>query len=226
MKIQFTQDSSAFNGYGRLNSDKFSANYSFPMVDFDRVYYIFDEGKKQILACKVKAIVFAQSEYGTYPFLRLQTPTDTKTIVEHRCKLYASAEDALQSTIDNATPIQFPKTSFKTLFPSYCDHISGFGYGFIPTNKTTFKFSNGKVTAIRADILYLVIDKQGCHVCVESQFINGKKIYLTKEDCIKAEIEGISIVDFGEDDLAPAPASVPESTPAKPKIHTLHFVEM
>ena len=193
------------------------------MVDFDRVYYIFDEGKKQILACKVKAIVFAQSEYGTYPFLRLQTPTDTKTIVEYRCKLYASAEDALQSTIDNATPIQFPKTSFKTLVPSYCDHISGFGYGFIPTNKTTFKFSNGKVTAIRANILYLVIDKQGCHVCVDVKD-EGKRVYLTKEDCVKAEIEGISIVDFADD--APAPAPVPESAPAKPKIHTLHFVEM
>ena len=195
------------------------------MVDFDRVYYIFDEGKKQILACKVKAIVFAQSERGLYPFLRLQTPTDTKTIVEHCCKLYASAEDALQSTIGNDTPIQFPKTSFNDLFPQYCQHIGGYGYGFTPTDKTTFKFSNCKVTAIRANILYLVIDKQGCHVCVDSKE-DGKRVYLTKEDCIKAEIEGISIVDFGEDDLAPAPASVPEPTPAKPKIHTLHFVEM
>lgn len=226
MEIRFTQDSSAFKGWGRLDSDKFSANCQFPMVDFDRVYYIFDEGKKQILACKVRAIVFAGTEYGARTFLRLQTPTDTKTIIEYHCKLYASAEDALQSTIGNAKPIDFPKTSFKTLFPQYCKPISGYGCAFAPTDDTTFRFSDGKVTAIRANILYLAIDKQGCHVCVDSTDSKGRKIYLTKEDCIKAEIEGISIVDFADDEPAPAPAPAPESAPAKPKIHTLHFVEL
>lgn len=72
MEIRFTQDSSAFKGWGRLGSDTFSSCYPFPMVDFDRVYYIFDEGKKQILACKVRAIVFARSEYGARTFLRLR----------------------------------------------------------------------------------------------------------------------------------------------------------
>lgn len=112
MEIRFTQDSSAFKGWGRLCSDKFSSYHVFPMVDFDRVYYIFDEGKKQILACKVRAIVFAGTEYGARAFLLLRTPTDTKTVIDYHCKLYASAEDALQSTIGNAQPIDFPKTSF------------------------------------------------------------------------------------------------------------------
>ena len=196
------------------------------MVDFDRVYYIFDEGKKQILACKVRAIVFAGTEYGARAFLLLRTPTDTKTVIEYHCKLYASAEDALQSTIGNAKPIDFPKTSFSTLFPQYCKHISGYGCAFAPTDDTTFRFYNGKVTATRANILYLTIDKQGCHVCVDSTDDKGRKIYLTKEECIKAEIEGISIVDFADDEPAPAPAPAPESAPAKPKIHTLHFVEL
>lgn len=49
---------------------------------------------------------------------------------------------------------------------------------------------------------------------------------MSMEDCIKAEIEGISIVDFADDEPAPAPAPAPESAPAKPKIHTLHFVEL
>ena len=196
------------------------------MVDFDRVYYHFDSSLKKISACKVIAILFGRSGYSQAIYLLLQTPTHTmeREYGYANCRLYATAEDALQATIGNAEPIEFPTTSFDVLFPAYCKHIRDFGYGFAPTDGRTYVF-DGRVTPIRADISYLTIDKQGCHVCIASSTNSKKTVYLSKEDCIRAEIEGIQIVEFA-DEPAPAPAPAPESAPAKPKIHTLHFVEL
>ena len=73
---------------------------------------------------------------------------------------------------------------------------------------------------------YLAIDRNGCHVCVPKTTNNlCRKVYLSKEDCIKAEIEGLAIVDFPDEPTAPVVFDLPEE-PKKPKIHTLHFVEM
>lgn len=230
MEIYFSQNHKEFwheraCAHYQLNGECFSAHAPIPMVDFDKVYYIFDENKRQIVACKVKALVFARGNYGSHVYYQLQTPTEVRFAVEYQRKLYATAEDALQSTIGKGTPVEFPKTSFKVLFPAYCTYLTGFGEGFAPTDDRTFVFRSS-VTPIRAKMTYLTIDKYGCHVCVEGAIDNGKKkVYLSKEDCIKAEVEGIQIVEFA-DEPAPAPAPAPESAPAKPKIHTLHFVEL
>lgn len=230
MELKMTLDAKKWSNYPNIVGAKGISAYTYiPVVDYDKTYYFLDEQKKRIVACKIESIFLAMSDCNSkslWAFFRLRTPAGIYQRVVDDTRLFETAEDCLQYTIDNATPCKFESVSFKDLFPEYI--VSSYTTIFNPTPKKCFAFVDGKVTKVYANILHVVIDKNGCNVCVSEHDNRGHKVYLKLETCVMEQVDGLQIVDFAEKETKPVQNTTdPETeTPKTPKVHTLHFVEL
>lgn len=226
MEIRITQESKKFEGFPMLRRSDASAYERIPMVDYDKVFYYLEESKRRIVACKIKAVVLGRSETIPYTYFILNTPTGVKSAQSNSIRLFESADDCLQYTIGKAEPYRFETRTIKDILPDECST----GYQsllFDPTYKRCFIFSQGQVKNASFEMMYVVFDKSGCTICVPKTTSNlCQKIYLSKEDCIKEQVDGMSIVDFSEDDDTPQTIEVVVSAKKRePKIVTLCFIE-
>lgn len=225
MEIRITQDSKGFEGFPVLRRTEVCACERIPMVDYDKVFYFLEEKNRQIVACKIKAVVLGRSETISFFYFVLNTPTGVKVVETGSIRLFKSAEDCLQYTIGQADTYRFETACIKDVLPNECS----MGYQtllFNPTHKRCFVFSQGKVMNTSAEMRYVVFDRNGCTICIPKTTSNlCQKIYLSKEDCVKENVNGMSIVDFPEDNDTPQTTEVVVSTKREPKIVTLCFIE-
>lgn len=225
MEIRITQDSKKFEGFPALRKSEASAYERIPMVDYDKVFYFLEEKNRQIVACKIKAVVLGREERIPYTYFMLNTPMGVRSVNTSNIRLFESSEECLQYTIGQSSSYRFETVCIKDILPNECR----MGYQnllFNPTHKRCFVFTQGRVANASVEMQYVVFDKSGCTICVPKTTINlCQKIYLSKEDCVKEQVNGMSIVDFSDDDDAPQTTEVVVSTKREPKIVTLCFIE-
>lgn len=229
MELKMTLDAKKWSNYPNIEGAKGISAYTYiPVVDYDKTYYFLDEQKKRIVACKIESIFLAMSDCNSkslWAFFRLRTPAGIYQRVVDDTRLFDTAEDCLQYSIGNAKPCKFERVCLKELFPEYV--IASYTTIFNPAPKKCFAFVDGKVTKVYANILHVVIDKNGCNVCVSEHDNRGHKVYLNLETCVMEQVDGLQIVDFAEEEKSVQNTTDPETeTPKTPKVHTLHFVEL
>lgn len=227
MNITITQEQKCFDGLPQFGGIEISAFHYIPLVDYDKTYYYLNI--RSVTACKIKGVVIGYEDRLLKTFFIITTPIGTKIVKMDDIRFFHSAEDCLQYTIGNATPVKFTEKTFKEIFPEEC-RMGYQSLKFKPTFEKGYYFSarGGKIEVTTMPMRCIVFVKDGCLIGIDKTRINlCEKVYLSKEDCVKAEIDGIQIMDFAEDETEPCKVqkvSVSEKK-REPRVVTLRFIE-
>lgn len=207
MKLTFTQDKNKFRGLCSV-AHTISGYHSVPMPDYDKTYYFFDEKTRQIVACRILKVVVGSLNSYTQNFFLIKTPNGMREVQEDKYKFFASALDCQMSMSGKANSCYFTKSSIRQLFP---EHIVCHTRSWFSPRHCCFAFMDGHVQEVSADICYMTFDKDGCTIC----FLDGDdrhgKIYLDRDECLRENTAGISVVEF-EDEKEPEPEPLMDTT--------------
>lgn len=229
MNITITQDIKPFEGFPEYGHQQMSAYWTIPEVDFDKTYYYLDI--RTVTACKIESIYLCyESQSSVSVCYILNTPMGKKIRKKSaELRFFESAEDCIQYTIGKAQPIYFKERNFKSLFPDEC--VEGWNNTFFdPTRNKCYYFSQrgGKVENTGMPMRFVIIDKSGLTIGIGKTRTNlCEKVYLSKEDCVREQINGIQIMDFAEDETEPCKVQKVSVSQKKrePRVVTLRFIE-
>lgn len=203
MKIRITQDATEFKGLCSLLDESVVCTTLIPMVDYDKVFYYHDEQKKQIVACKITKVVIGNLDNWTRVFLVLNTPQGRRQVEYRKLRLFESPEDCINYSAGMGEPYYFTTHSLLHLFPKEIISWALRERQFWPLYQRCFMFDKGKVCNVAPTIHYLTFDKEGCNICPCSTY-DGKKVYLSREECLLDNTKDIQIVGFDDDEPASA----------------------
>lgn len=176
-------------------------------LEFGKVYYIIYE--KKLLAFKIKAISVIRGGY------LIETPFGLKWFSLECFRLFFSKEHYFKYLENQLNPIEY---SFET--PNL------FNLGFTqPVNK--FRLCNsykwfkeyGKPMQQSSKIFDVLYTENGFVVYYK---LYDDKSYKTYQECLQANLDGMEICDFVEEETT---IHFHIKTETKPKIHVLRFIE-
>lgn len=208
MKLSFTQDQTMFNGLSPVMNNCVSGYHQVPVPDYDKTYYYFDEKARQIVACRILRVVIGSMDSGTRNFFLIKTPNGLREVEQNKYKFYASAADCQMSMSEQACACRFETFSLKQLFP---EHIVCYTYTWFSPRHCCYAFKDGRVQEVTTCIRYMTFDRYGCTICFVDKEDRHGKVYLDKDECLRENTAGISVVEF-EDEKEPGPEPLMDTT--------------
>lgn len=208
MKLTFTQDATKFKGLSHVMDYHVSGYYSVPMPDYGKTYYYYDEKARQIVACRILKVVIGNMDSGTYNYYLIKTPNGVREVREDNIKFFESALDCQNSMSGKCFPCMFKKMTLKELFP---EHIVYFSRTWFSPRHCCYAFKDGRVQEVNTYIHYMTFDKDGCTICFFDEEDRHGKVYLDREECLRDNTAGISVVEF-EDEKEPEPEPLMDTT--------------
>ena len=163
-------------------------------LEFGKVYYYHNNGVLKAFKILAYAVEYTSERKGITYFVQFPNG-ETKWIfdfINQRTNIYDSKEDFI-SYAGNKTAFlawqSIPDVLRKHFNDMFINDIWECKNGVV-------KNSNNYV------IHYMLFTKEGCSVCVGGypKYVSttNPKIYLSKEECIKASYDGMVVEDFGE----------------------------
>lgn len=208
MKLSFTQDQTMFKGLSPVMDYHVSGYHQVPMPDYDKTYYYFDEKARQIVACRILKVVIGSMDSGTRNFFLIKTPNGLREVEQNKYKFYASAADCQMSMRGQACACRFETFNLKQLFP---EHIVCYTHTWFSPRHCCFAFKDGRVQEVTTYIRYMTFDRYGCTICFVNEEDRHGKVYLDKDECLRENTAGISVVEF-EDEKEPEPEPLMDTT--------------
>lgn len=220
MKITITQSSEIFKSLnvptlGTPFVSDSSALWFPTKLMFNKTYYIYLNGR--ITAFRILA--YAVVDHNTISYL-VQLPNKTpewiKDFITRRTPIFDSVEQFIEYQSDSRIHASIEwwraQSSFREL--TYASVIGLRGKVWIWINGTPCLVQDPWIN-------YFLVCENGVfiHTCTKDK--NNNKWYLSREECIKDNLNGLAIEDFSEE-----PVSIKINVlPNKPKIHILKFIE-
>jgi hypothetical protein len=208
MILSFTQDASLYKGLNQVIDYHVSGYHSVPMPDYDKTYYFFDEKARQIVACRILKVVVGSLNSYTQNFFLIKTPNGMRKVQEDRYKFFASVLDCQMSMSGQASSCSFKEMTLKQLFP---EHIVCYTRTWFSPRHCCYAFKDGHVQEVTTYIRYMVFDRYGCTICFFDKDDKHGKIYLDRDECLRENTAGISVVEF-EDEKEPEPEPLMDTT--------------
>lgn len=227
MKTTFTQTTDFFesiNAPQLRNVNYINNSQLFPKyLLFNQTYYKYKNGK--LVAFRILAYAFMCKDYNASIYgltylvqLPNEEPKWIYNFIDHRTNLFNKPSDFIEhqkGTFDCTMDLHWDRAN--CVFPdlAYAAVISPRG--------NVWKWSseyNCPKNDFHPTFNYFVVCEKGLFIGINEGDAFGK-YYLSSEECVKATLDGMEIVDFAEPPIK-ITINVLSNTP---KIHTLRFIE-
>jgi hypothetical protein len=208
---------SAKTPFERMEVPEFRGEYlqqttQFPTaLQFNTTMYMYQSATNELKAVRVMALAF---ESSSSLLALVQFPGD----VPFWCNdifnnpMFTSKEHFFEYTTGNARPINFGWECVYYVYPDYRHaavvSLKNFCWSWVK--------GTASIGAKCPPIHYFLITEDGTYACV------GKDYYTSREECVKANLNGLVIDDFADEEVFAIKTIV---LPATQKTHILRFVE-
>ncbi len=181
-----------------------------------KTYYAIING--DLVAFRIKAYCFTQSVCDTYLWCFVETASGfadwTNTIFKNH--IFASVEDYYNYLSSGVGNIKLEYVNFSNLAENK---------GFCLKNTYYWHKQNQRPQATDTKLYYVLIDEEHVYVGVDythGQYGKLEQGFSNGEDCIKANIDGMNIIEFAEPNIS---FSIKIEEPKEPKIRILKFID-
>ena len=213
--VKITNDSTLYSNLNEFDETTKFVHLTYINIELNKVYYMVHNSS--LIAFKV--IMLNLLSHKKY---LIQTPSTRMWVNLKECLLFSSKEHYFRYLENKETPLQFELRRFdftnvihndKQLFRK--DTLE-----FQYTNNTCFQWSKvyNKPTYADTKLNVAILCEQG----IFFNIVTDEKVFMTYEECVKSVLDGMSIEEFGEEEVK---ITINISTTKKPKIHTLRFIE-
>lgn len=198
MNVKITNNPMAFEilGCPAVNAPYIVTSYRsiITNIDFDNVYYWNNAEKNELTAFKVLAIAILAERQSYF----LQFPNKKMWIEnffeKEEKNIFSCKEDFFSNIKTQDNFFHQKHSSFSEVFSEYkYSSVIGFKYH-------TYVWRDSAPSSPKdVDINYFLITKSGATVCIAQKDAERRTIYLNKTDCIKSNLDGMTIKDFASD---------------------------
>lgn len=195
----------------KLFNPKFPKN-----IVLGKTYYTIINGN--LVAFRIKAYCFTQSVCDTYLWSFVETANGfadwTNTIFRNH--IFASVEDYYNYLSSGVGNVKLEYSNFSNLEENK---------GFRLKNTYYWNKQNQRPQATDTKLYYVLIDEEHVYVGIDythGQYGKLEQGYSNGEDCIKANIDGMNIIEFAEPNIS---FSIKIEEPKEPKIRVLKFID-
>lgn len=180
-------------------------------LEFNKVYYMIYENK--LVAFKLIAISVIMGGY------LVETPFGVKLVGLRGIKVFYTKAEYFKYLENQCEPIIFDLITPQLLkLPSFSKHRV-YEYKVVLNNSYKWDKYSGKPMQQTSKIFDVLYTENGFIVYYK---LYDDKSYKTYQECLQANLDGMEICDFGEEETT---ITIEVKTEVKPKIHTLRFIE-
>jgi hypothetical protein len=210
--FQGVPDVGGFNGYTlKFYNPKIPKN-----IVLGKTYYTIEDGN--LIAFRIKAYSFTQNVCETRTWCFVETPNDSYwslTILDKH--IFENVEDYY-------TYLASGKGNLKICYDYFTnDDKEKKGFALLKTYYWNKREERPKATNTRMH--YVLVDEENVYVGIDyhhSQYNTTELGYSSGEECIKANIDGMKIIEFAEPKVS---FSFHIEEPTEPKIRVLKFID-
>lgn len=205
-----------------LNASHISNTTLIPTnIMFGHTYYHYNEERNTLDAFKFLAFAITETRNNAYTSCACQFGDKVVWIpkfVENEYKnIFANKEDFFSNIGNGNRHANLQVAGIYTCIPEYhyCAAWGARGLGFIWRNGTPTVSGNSIMKQV-------VVNRDGLHIILNDTDVNGNKVYLSKEECIKDSLAGLVINDMTDaesNDIHIEPSNVITKT------HTIRIIE-
>ena len=181
-----------------------------------KTYFTIMNG--DLVAFRIKAYCFTQNVCDTYLWCFVETASGfadwTNNIFKNH--IFASVEDYYNYLASGVGNIKIEYVNFSNL---------GENNGFELRNTYYWNKANQRPQKTRSRMFYVLVDEENVYVgldYVHAQYGKAEQGYSSGEDCIKANIDGMNIIEFAEPKVS---FSFTIEEPKEPKVRVLKFID-
>lgn len=213
--VLFTKDVERYRNLLKIRSGKdfrISPQFVINNLDYDSVYYMLYNGK--LTAFKIKAFSFHRDRY------LIQTPSSMEWVEfsTYSSVIFKSKEDYFSYLENKCSPIELKNELINPLDLPYFRRCVGCSSSYL-TN--AYKWSIKEAKPKKEDSYIIDVIFLGDSFVVFYELC--KDCYDTYEQCLQANLDGMEIEEFAEEEIPTFTITIKAET--KPKIHTLRFIE-
>jgi hypothetical protein len=200
------------NGYTlHLHDTKIPTN-----IVLGKIYYTIFDG--DLIAFRIKAYSYIQLTYSAKLCYLVENAIGD---VYWDCtllngKIFESVEDYYTYLSSGVGNVQIEYAKFTNLND---------GNGFCLKNTYFWHKKNQRPQATETKLFYILIDEEHIYVGVDythRQYENIEQGFSSGEECIRANIDGMKIIEFAEPNIS---FSIKIEEPKEPKIRVLKFID-
>lgn len=224
--ITFTQDHSMFVDWAVPFCGKRSTfAFSLPIdLEYNKTYYKYDNDK--ITAFRILAwAVYKNYVYSSLAYL-VQLPNEEpkwiNNFIQSNSIIFTSKEQYFDYLVDSRNKHKFNWVSIYDVLDTKYKQTTYSGACELEFKNVLWYWSNDKGCPLSTSVYveYFFGTENGIFIGAQKYGCNTT-YYMSKEECIKANVNGLVISDFAEE---PIKVTI-NILPNQPKIHTLRFIE-
>ena len=202
---------------------KLDCEFKFPCLVFGHTYYRVYKGSLtqfRILAYAVKSRLTTQRNTCLSFWVQLpgMQPQWIDEFITKDTPIFNSKEEFLYYQVNGTGKLELHWTEIQKLFPSLCDNQF-----FTLRNKTWqwCPYQCKPICDFAPHIKNIFVSQHGLFINVATTHYSNRHIYLNKEDCVKAQLDGLGIVEFADEAITIDITILPSTK----KVHVLRFQE-